>query len=593
MNVIAAAPLRAPRPAVACAFALTLLAGVSACASGPGSAVADGAGSAPASAAAASEEPAPPASSFGSYLAGRLARSERDTASAAQFLMQALGDDPANQDLRNQAFNALVLDRRFDEALALAARLAEDDPTVALPGLALAIRDVKEGDFGAAAERVVALSRSGYNAVLLPLVEAWVRVGQGEAEAAIEGLVAQGTNGGFQAFRAFHEALIRDLLGDAAAEAAYRTALDSQPGAFRVVVALGGFYERGGRVSDARALYEDFRSRDPDSPWLESMFARLDSGEAPPPLVSDPVGGVAEVLFGVASALQQEEAPDAALIYALLAQYLAPGSDATALLIGDINESLGRSQEAILAYAQVPPESPLAWTARLRVAVNEDALDRTTEASAALEAMAAERSDRADALVTLGDLYRARERWAEAIGAYDRALARIATAEERHWRLYYARGVALERSQQWPRAEQDFLKALELAPDHPFVLNYLGYSWVDQGVNLQQALDMIERAVDQRPNDGFIVDSLGWAYFRLHDFDLAVKHLERAVELEPDDPTINDHLGDALWQVGRHAEAYFQWRRALSLSPDETLAQAIRAKLEHGLAIAPAVNGDG
>jgi Flp pilus assembly protein TadD len=227
------------------------------------------------------------------------------------------------------------------------------------------------------------------------------------------------------------------------------------------------------------------------------------------------------------------------------------------------------------------------------VATNLDSLDRGAEAIADLEAMTAERPTRPDPWVTLGDVQRGAQQWAAAAAAYDKAIELSDTPQARHWRLYYARGIAYERAQQWPRAESDFLKALELEPEQPYVLNYLGYSWVDQGINLSEALDMIESAVDQRPNDGFIVDSLGWAHYRLGDYREAVRHLERAVELEPDDPTINDHLGDALWQVGRAVEAEFQWRRALSLNPDEALAALIKAKLERGLVAASPSNGDG
>ena len=290
---------------------------------------------------------------------------------------------------------------------------------------------------------------------------------------------------------------------------------------------------------------------------------------------------------------RSEDESEAALAYTRLAEYLRPGHDATQLLMGEVFELQGLPSEAITAYGRVAPESPLAWTARLRVATNLDSLDRGAEAIADLEAMTAERPTRPDPWVTLGDVQRGAQQWAAAAAAYDKAIELSGTPQARHWRLYYARGIAYERAQQWPRAESDFLKALELEPEQPYVLNYLGYSWVDQGINLSEALDMIESAVDQRPNDGFIVDSLGWAHYRLGDYREAVRHLERAVELEPDDPTINDHLGDALWQVGRAVEAEFQWRRALSLNPDEALAALIKAKLERGLVAASPSNGDG
>ena len=227
------------------------------------------------------------------------------------------------------------------------------------------------------------------------------------------------------------------------------------------------------------------------------------------------------------------------------------------------------------------------------IAADLDDLDRTEEAVAELRTMAAEREDRADASIALGDLLRSKERWIEAIAAYDEAIVRIGELEPRHWRPLYARGIAFERSKQWPRAERDFLRALDLSPDQPFVLNYLGYSWVDQGLHLERALGFIERAVDLRPSDGYIIDSLGWAMYRLGKFEDAVTHLERAVELRPDDPTINDHLGDAYWRVKRRSEARFQWRRALGLDPEEEgMIGKAQGKLRNGLGPAAAADGD-
>jgi Flp pilus assembly protein TadD len=210
---------------------------------------------------------------------------------------------------------------------------------------------------------------------------------------------------------------------------------------------------------------------------------------------------------------------------------------------------------------------------------------------ALLEEMALREPERPDPLVTMGDLLRGEDRFAEAEAAYTRALERLPVIEQRHWRLLYARGIAYERTKRWPQAESDLVKALELEPEQPFVLNYLGYSWVDQGLNLDRAKAMLHRAVELRPEDGFIVDSLGWAYYRLGDLDKAVTYLERAVELEPGDPVINDHLGDAYWRVGRQREARFQWRRALTFEPEADLVPTIQAKLANGLADVPPAPG--
>jgi Flp pilus assembly protein TadD len=212
-----------------------------------------------------------------------------------------------------------------------------------------------------------------------------------------------------------------------------------------------------------------------------------------------------------------------------------------------------------------------------------DELDRTEEAVRLLETMTAQAPKRADAPIALGDLLRGKERYAEAEAAYSQAIAQLPELDRRSWRLLYARGIAYERTGRWPQAEADLLRALELEPDQPFVLNYLGYSWVDQHLNLERAKAMLHRAVELRPEDGFIVDSLGWAYYRLGEHEKAVTYLERAVELEPGDPVINDHLGDAYWRVGRTREARFQWQRALIFEPEADLVPTIQEKLARGL----------
>jgi tetratricopeptide (TPR) repeat protein len=231
----------------------------------------------------------------------------------------------------------------------------------------------------------------------------------------------------------------------------------------------------------------------------------------------------------------------------------------------------------------------------LRIANDLDDLGRTDEAIAGLDKLIAAEPDNYDALYTRGNIQRAHERWAEAADSYTRALARIPSPGKRHWTVFYFRGIAYERSDQWPKAEADFKKALRLQPDQPAVLNYLGYSWIEKGMNLDKALAMVKKAVDLRPNDGYIVDSLGWAYYHLGDYAEATKYLERAVALRPEDATINDHLGDAYWRVGRKLEAKFQWAHARDSKPDPKELKVILKKLSDGLPplqeLKPAANG--
>ena len=261
-----------------------------------------------------------------------------------------------------------------------------------------------------------------------------------------------------------------------------------------------------------------------------------------------------------------------------------PDKPAGLLLVADILDSAGRYKESNALFARIPRDSPLAWSARLRIAENLQSMGQTDEAIKELRAMSAERPDRIESLVALGQLLRIQQDFEGAARAYTGAIDRLPQVLPRHWSLFYARGIAYERSNQWNRAEADFLKALELQPEQPDVLNYLAYSWVEKGINQDRALQMLERAVQLRPNSGHIIDSLGWALFKLGKFQDAVPLLERAVELMPEDPVLLDHLGDAYWRVGRTAEARFQWERSLRNKPEPDLRIEVERKLERGLA---------
>ena len=285
-------------------------------------------------------------------------------------------------------------------------------------------------------------------------------------------------------------------------------------------------------------------------------------------MVDTPQAGAAEVLYGLGAALGRRGGEDLGLIYLQLALYLAPPHPLALLSLADLYEAMKKPELAIKIYERVPLNSPLQRNAQIQLAINLDTLERTDEAKAQLEKLIAANPADLEAIMALGNVLRGRKQFAECADVYSKGVDTIAKPEKSNWVIYYFRGICCERAKQWAKAEVDLKKSLELFPDQPHVLNYLGYSWVDQGVNLDEGMRMIQRAVEQRADDGYIVDSLGWAYYRLGNIEEAVKHLERAVELKPEDPTINDHLGDAYWQVGRTLEARFQWSHARDLKPE-------------------------
>lgn len=534
--------------------------------------------------------PVIPSTGAGGYLAGLHAERIGDITGAADFLKYALDQDPENLDVLQRSFLLTLGEGKMDEAVTLARRLSERAPDAPLPALTLAVNDFKHGDFTAAEARLKALPDSGLNKFFGPLVLAWVKSAEGYPDKAIEALDPLAQQSGFAVLRDLHAGLIYDVAGrDDMAEKSYKNALaGSQGGSLRLVQALGSLYERTDRRDQAKALYDQYLKENPDTILLDRELTRLKTDAKAEPLVSTAAEGLAEALFNVASTLQQQGANLLALTYARLALVLKPTFPVCQVLIADNFDAQGRTKEAVAIFRDLPKDSPFAWLGRMRDAIDLDAQGKTDEAAAQLNQMAADRPDRMDALVTLGDIMRSHDRFKDAADAYTRALDRLPNLEERHWAILYARGIVYERSGEWPKAEADFLKALELRPDQPYVLNYLAYSWVEKGIHLEKAKQMLERAVELRPNDGFIVDSLGWILLSTGDKAGAVEKLEQAVELEPQDPTINDHLGDAYWQVGRYAEARFQWRRALALKPDPAAAAKIEAKLQKGLAVSRA-----
>lgn len=546
------------------------------------------AGDAPPSQAGVTAEAEPPRySPLGSYLASRHAERTRDYESASTFVTNVLKSDPDNFELLGRAHLLLLADGRFDEAVAVAKRIARLSTANPQANLTLAIAEVRDGDLAGAEARLEGMPLVGTNRVVLPLTRAWIQVAEGRPAAALNTLRALDEIEGFKPLYEYHAALINDLTGrPEIAENHYRRALQGESApSLRLVEAAGNFLERRGQRDAARQMYGRVGAPFAESVMIAAAVARVEANAPPPPpLIATPIVGLAEGLFNVAGALRQESGGQIALIYGRLALALDPDRPAGLLLVADILDVAGRVSESNALFARVPRDSPLSWSARLRIAENLQQMGDTDGAIKQLQQMSEERVDRVDALVTLGQLLRFKERFAEAARAFDTAIARLPAVEPRHWTLFYSRGIAHERSKQWARAEADFLRALELQPEQPDVLNYLAYSWVEQGVNYDRALKMLERAVELRPNSGHIIDSMGWVLFRLGRYDDAVPYLERAVELMPEDPVVLDHLGDAYWRVGRLAEARFQWQRALRNKPEPNLRVEIEHKLERGLA---------
>ena len=347
---------------------------------------------------------------------------------------------------------------------------------------------------------------------------------------------------------------------------------------------MARWLSRNKDAASAKAIYEAFDKKLPRHPLVQEAMREVEAGKKLPPIVNSPQAGAAEALYGIGSTLTRRGGEDLALVYLQLSLYLVPNHPLALLSLADLYELVKKPAMAIKVYERVPASSPLKRNAQIQLAIDLDAADRTDDAIKILKGVTTDDPKDIEAIMALGNIERGRKKFADCTTTYSQGIDILPKETDKNtWVYYYYRGICEERDKQWNKAEADMRKALDLQPEQPHVLNYLGYSWIDQGINLDEGMKMIKRAVDQRPDDGYIVDSLGWAYYRIGNYEDAVKNLERAIDLKPEDPTINDHLGDAYWRVGRTLEAKFQWAHARDLKPEPEDLPKIEAKIEHGL----------
>ncbi len=528
---------------------------------------------------------APVSGAFGAYLAGRFAATETDTAVAADSLMQALRVDPDQPELRTRAFLAALMDGRSD-----ALRLARLLPDNVIANLLLAGSDVQGGRWERAEQRLRQLNRAGPVQVLQPTMLAWVLLGRGQPDAALALLRPLVDANRLRALNALHAALIADVAGrPREADRLVRLALADQPEpSLRLATLASGVLARASHAAEAQRLLDAIGQTGDDAalaaaePNRRALLAARG--------VTTPADGMAEAYVALAAAMRAQAQQEMAVVLAQLALRLRPGFAPALILSADVLADQSHDEAALRALDGIASDDPLAGVVVLRRAALLDKLNRADEGVALLRRLAEAYPAQPQPMARLGDLLRRRERYADAAAAYDQAVRRTGTLRARDWPLLYARGIARERSDNWAGAEADLLKALDLAPEQPLVLNYLGYSWAEQNKNLDRAKAMLLRATELRPQDGNIADSLGWVLFRLGDLRGAITWLEKAVELEPRNSVINDHLGDAYWAAGRQREGRFQWRRALTTDPEAAEVPKIEAKLRDGLPGFPAAS---
>lgn len=546
----------------------------------------------------------PPENVVGDYLSARLAASNNEVDAAAGAYSKAQVKAPGSPEIRRNAFYFRLAAGDYAEAIALAEKLADtpDGRDGGLPQAVLAARAVKFARYGETKRLIAAARDGGFPAPAANIIEVWAIAGSQGEEAALEKLrTVPGEE--YRGFYPLHAALLSENRGRADdARSAYQLAVMAFSGSAEID-AYGAFLESQDDDAVTREYYELLAGQDGYAHFAGlAGLDRLEKGTGRRAMqVTSPSRGSAIALYSLASGILQdtfrrrEAAADAgyrigeadyniSLAMARLALYLEPEFDDARRFVGSILNVYGEHEDAIEALRLVRSRSPYYEQAQIEIAGGHEAMGETDAAIDVLQSLIRSRPASIDARLTLAALYASKDRHEDAAAMMDGVIAELPeTPRQTAWRYFLTRAASLIEIDQWERAEADLKRAVEIAPDEATALNYLGYSWAERGENLDEAFDLIERAVALEPSSGAIIDSLGWAHYQLGDYEEAVGHLEQAASLEPSDPTITDHLGDVYWRLGREVEARFQWRRVLELDPEDELAEAVRDKIERGL----------
>lgn len=519
----------------------------------------------------------------GAYLAARSAASQNDFALAAQWYGVALQADPKNPDLLEGALVANVALGDIEVAAQLARDLQKIGFVSQIGQMVIVAEDTMQGDYIAILKDQAKGASIGK--LMDQLVNAWALLGNGKMAQASDVFDKMISTPGMEAFGVYHKALALAQSGDfdGADKLLMRPESAAIHGLRRGVLAQVQVLSQLDRGADAIVLIDHVYGRAPDA-GMAAIRQRLVQGEKIAfDVARTPQDGMAEAYFSVATILAGQPDTTLTLANTRIATALRPDHIEALLMSARILDQIGQYDLAINAFAQVPQTDSAYVSATIGQAASAQSAGKLDDAVALLKALAGKNPDNAGVLSAYGDSLRRQDHCDAAIGVYSQAIDLIKTPVPADWTLFYRRGGCRQNQGDWPGAEADYIKALALAPGEPRILNELGYSYVDRGENLPQALAMIQQAVTAAPEEGFIIDSLAWAFFRLGRYDAAIAPMEKASLLMPVDPIVTDHLGDVYWMVGRKREAQFQWRRALSFNPEPKDAARIQLKLDKGL----------
>ncbi|SEH23691.1 tetratricopeptide repeat protein [Rhizobium sp. NFR12] len=528
----------------------------------------------------------------GAFLAARTADVDHDYANAIALYRKALSFDATNLEIRERLMISLFLSGDFEGGLTEAETLKDDAGVERITRIVRGLDAIRDKRFDAAKKTLAYTGPNDLDRLTHQMMMAWADVGAGRGRQAMSAITGLKGPAWFKVFTDYHLGAMALVSGDTANARKYLTtaitnqeAVATAPDTFmRAIMALARLEASTGnkqKALDAISVGDQMIS---NYAPLKALRQSIEKGEKPEQQITTAAEGAAGVLFSIGGALNRQGAEDMVGLYLQISHAMDPKSADTLILLGGIAEKMEQPQRAIELYAKVPADSPMRRISELQLGITLSDTGKVDEAKSHLKALID--SDPADirSYIAYGSVLSEAKDYKAMAANYDKAVEMIGSVPKPgDWSVFFQRGISYERLKQFDKAEPNFRRALELNPEQPQVLNYLGYSLVDLNLNLAEGLDMIRKAVDARPDDGYIVDSLGWAYFRLGKFDEAVTELERAVQLRAGDATINDHLGDAYWRVGRKLEAVYQWNRTLISEGEDVNKEMVKDKIANGL----------
>lgn len=525
------------------------------------------------SATAAANEQNSEAGVSGSYLSSQFSRSTGDIESAIKSLRSVYKKKPQDIDIANQLMGLCLLAGRVDEAVEIASNITKTNKKESIPALMLSLRAIKNNDTTSASRILDEVFEDGGGQLWLPLISAWLDVEQRKLLKPLRMEELSAEVGRAAPVVNYHLALINARAGfiKEAAENFKQSVDGATHPPTRVMQALLQFYEKNKSPEILKPIVKAYQN------------ANKDSATTKPLEISNIRDGVAEVLFTMGSIMLASDAIQDAALYLQLTLYLKPDMEIATIALAQAYSELQQYVIAGELLSKIPPKSQLYSTAQLYTAVNLGKLEKIDEAITKLDNLISSSPNDIEAYIAKGDLLRAQEKFTDAIVVYKAALATLKEEKAQHWPILFAISICFDKLGDWVETEKNLKHSLKLSPDQPDVLNYLGYSLLIRGENLQQAKALIEKASKKRPSDPQIMDSYGWVLYLLGDYSKALSYLEAAVSLLPADVTVNDHLGDLYWRLGRKTEARFQWDRAITYAKDDAAAQEIRKKLKDGL----------